>query len=453
MDLRSGDAVETSFDTLSVDFDHFLKVVEDGSLDTFDPTRLVGFMQDYERFRNRLSLIDHQIVKAAQQANLAGELCHSTLPRALAAMLRISSAEAARRVRAAEVLAERNSMLGQPLDPGRPHLAKAQRDGEVSPEQVDIAERALSRVDRAGFDPGDIAWGEQKLAEYATTFGPKDLRRLAEQIVDGINPDGTLPDDQLQADRRDFHLRPTRDGGWAGEFRLTAEAGSKLQAVLGPLAKPKINVTETADGRRVEEPDPRHHGQRMHDALEEVCDRLLRSDQLPDAGGTPATVVVTIDLEDLLNRTGYAVTGDGTLIRTDKALALADQADVYWAAVSRGGVPLRMGRTRRIATAGLTAALIARDRGCSFPGCDTAPEWCERHHVVAWVDGGATDLDNLTLLCRYHHHNFLTNGWECEINSDGLPEWRPPWPVDRERRPLINTRIRAALAARTRRRR
>jgi hypothetical protein len=50
---------------------------------------------------------------------------------------------------------------------------------------------------------------------------------------------------------------------------------------------------------------------------------------------------------------------------------------------------------------------------------------------------------HLTLLCRYHHHNFLGKGWECRINSDGLPQWRPPWWVDRERRPMINNRIAA----------
>jgi hypothetical protein len=107
---------------------------------------------------------------------------------------------------------------------------------------------------------------------------------------------------------------------------------------------------------------------------------------------------------------------------------------------------------RRIASAGQTAALIARDRGCSFPGCDTAPEWCERHHVISWGEGGATDLNNLTLLYRYHHSNFLRRGWDCEINGDGLPAWRPPPWVDRDRKPLINNRIRSALAATTHRR-
>ena len=37
-----------------------------------------------------------------------------------------------------------------------------------------------------------------------------------------------------------------------------------------------------------------------------------------------------------------------------------------------------------------------------------------------------TNLNNLTLLCRYHHHNFAARGWTCRINAHGLPEWTPP---------------------------
>ena len=110
-------------------------------------------------------------------------------------------------------------------------------------------------------------------------------------------------------------------------------------------------------------------------------------------------------------------------------------------------MPLRLGRERRIATAGQTAALIARDRGCSSPGCDSGPEWTERHHTTAWIDGGLTDLDHLTLLCRYHHHNVAARGWHCRLNPDGLPDWRPPSWVDPDRRPLVNQRIIAALVA------
>ena len=153
--------------------------------------------------------------------------------------LRISPGEASRRVRAAGAVGARVSMLGQPLQPVRPHLAGAQRTGEVSAEQVGIIERALARVDRPGFDPADLAAGEELLTRFASQFGPKELKRLAEQVVDAIDPDGTLPAEQLNADRRFFHLRPTKDGAYAGEFRLTGECGAKLAALLGPLANPR----------------------------------------------------------------------------------------------------------------------------------------------------------------------------------------------------------------------
>ncbi len=77
-------------------------------------------------------------------------------------------------------------------------------------------------------------------------------------------------------------------------------------------------------------------------------------------------------------------------------MLLAGQADLFFAAVTANRVPLRLGRSRRIATPGQTMALIARDHGCSFPGCATPPEYCDRHHITGWIDGGTTDLDKVT---------------------------------------------------------
>ena len=128
-----------------------------------------------------------------------------------------------------------------------------------------------------------------------------------------------------------------------------------------------------------------------------------------------------------------------------EVLALADQAEVIPTVLSKSGAVLTLGRSRRIASRTQTLALIARDRGCSFPGCAHPPEWCERHHLRPWIDGGRTDLDNLTLLCRYHHHNFAARGWVVRLNLDGLPEWVPPRHVDPTQTPLVNHRIRAAL--------
>ena len=72
-------------------------------------------------------------------------------------------------------------------------------------------------------------------------FPPEDLRLLAEKVVDAIDPDGTLPTDQLNEDRRYFHLRSTRDGAYVGDFRLTGSLGAKLKTLLDPLAKLRID--------------------------------------------------------------------------------------------------------------------------------------------------------------------------------------------------------------------
>jgi hypothetical protein len=107
-------------------------------------------------------------------------------------------------------------------------------------------------VHRPGFDPADIDAGEQLLCRFAGDFGPKELNRLAQQVIDSINPDGTRPKDELNHDRRFLHLRPTRDGAYAGEFRLTGQAGVKLAALLGPLSKPRINTATGPDGQLVD---------------------------------------------------------------------------------------------------------------------------------------------------------------------------------------------------------
>ena len=59
----------------------------------------------------------------------------------------------------------------------------------------------------------------------------------------------------------------------------------------------------------------------------------------------------------------------------------------------------------RIATPSQRQALIARDQGCSFPGCDIPPACCETHHVIEFQHGGKTSVDTLALACGHHHRN------------------------------------------------
>jgi hypothetical protein len=128
------------------------------------------------------------------------------------------------------------------------------------------------------------------------------------------------------------------------------------------------------------------------------------------------------------------------LITVDQALRLADEAAISLLMRDAADVVLSHGRTKRIATRSQTLALTARDRGCSFPGCDKPPEWCQRHHIVSWADGGATDLDNLTLVCDFHHREFERGGWSCRM-INGRPHWIPPAWIDPTRTPRHNHRI------------
>jgi hypothetical protein len=74
--------------------------------------------------------------------------------------------------------------------------------------------------------------------------------------------------------------------------------------------------------------------------------------------------------------------------------------------------------TSRVVPGSTRRALIARDKGCRFPGCDCPPAWTDAHHVKHWADGGPTTLDNLILLCRRHHRLVHEEGWTLELAQD-----------------------------------
>jgi hypothetical protein len=66
---------------------------------------------------------------------------------------------------------------------------------------------------------------------------------------------------------------------------------------------------------------------------------------------------------------------------------------------------LDVGRSTRPATPAQWKALVLRDVHCQHPGCRQPPRRCQAHHKSHWAPPyyGRTDLDNLELLCRFHH--------------------------------------------------
>lgn len=97
------------------------------------------------------------------------------------------------------------------------------------------------------------------------------------------------------------------------------------------------------------------------------------------------------------------MTAFGQVLTPGEVRQLACDAQITPAVLGGAGELLELGRTRRLATPGILTALALRDKGCSYPGCTMPPGWTDAHHLRHWVDGGPTEPDNMTLLCRHHH--------------------------------------------------
>jgi hypothetical protein len=82
--------------------------------------------------------------------------------------------------------------------------------------------------------------------------------------------------------------------------------------------------------------------------------------------------------------------------------------------------PLAVGRALRTVSTALRRALVTRDKGCRFPGCDRPADWTDSHHIKHWADGGETDLKNLLLVCEGHHRKVHEGGWRLVFSEEGV---------------------------------
>jgi len=178
------------------------------------------------------------------------------------------------------------------------------------------------------------------------------------------------------------------------------------------------------DGGRGQADKVRTSEQRRADALCALVGGDGRSTTGSDRGPVRNQMIVLFTASD-----GQATDGhlpDGSPLPADVMARLACGSDLFALALSAGGDPLWAGRRTRLATDAQWRALIARDGGCV--ACDADLSRCEAHHVVAWQPPGAgpTDIDNLVLLCRHHHHLVHDDGWK--LIGDGTGGWllQPP---------------------------
>jgi hypothetical protein len=148
-------------------------------------------------------------------------------------------------------------------------------------------------------------------------------------------------------------------------------------------------------------------------------------------------VVLYVDPETLRlhGERGRSELEDGTRVSAETSQRISCDAGLVRISETEDGRILDVGRRTRTIPPSIRRALEARDRGCRFPGCGS--RFAEGHHIRHWAEGGETKLDNLVLLCRYHHRLVHEGGWRVGwseargptfFNSQGeaKPEQPPP---------------------------
>ncbi|MFG3555914.1 DUF222 domain-containing protein [Micromonospora sp. NPDC047557] len=324
--------------------------------------------------------------------------------------------------------------LADALDDGRNDgVRRSLADGAISMEQARVITDTVTTVHTAaGTEAADKAVGV--LVEWAGQFDPTLLRKLGTRILDHVAPDvadaatkAGLDAEARRADRdRHLTLSEQTDGRLRLAGTLDAETAGLLRAAIDPLSGP------------TGPDDTRTPGQRRHDALADICRLALRTGDLPEHGGAPAQIVVTTGYDPLTRQLGTGTLDTGLALTPETVRRLACDAAILPAVLGGNGQPLDVGRQRRLITGPLRRALVLRDRGCAFPGCDRPPRWCDAHHIHHWADGGSTSLTNAVLLCGYHHRHVHKGDWTARLGRDGQPTFVPPAWLDPNQIPRRN---------------
>jgi hypothetical protein len=147
---------------------------------------------------------------------------------------------------------------------------------------------------------------------------------------------------------------------------------------------------------------------------------------------------VTVPFDVLTGQLGAGLLDTGEPITAEQVRRIACDAQILPAVLGSDGQVLDLGRSRRLFTGAIRRALVLRDGGCAFPGCDRPARWTEGHHIQPWPAGGPTTMDNGVLLCGHHHRAIHHDGWQVRLATDHRPEFLPPTHIDPHRQPRRN---------------
>ena len=335
--------------------------VED--LTTMFGPQLLDRVRELLVVQNRIAA---ELTRTVRQCELTGAAEHDglkTMPSWLRGHFRLSAAAASRLVTAGRVLEH------------LPVLAAAFAAGDVTAEQVLAAAPAVTpeRVAAATEQDVDLGAVDEALTQVARTQPHQRLGEVVHRYVEALEPDGAEPD---PTEGRRLAIARHPDGSMSGRFDLDAVGGEKVQAALESI----VQATRPAG-------DDRSRVQQNADALVQLCDNALASGGLPTLRTVRPHLVVTIDAEDLTDTTstgpGAARTGFGARISAARARWLACDATISRMVLGPDGLPLDVGRDKRVVPPHIRRAVERRDRHCVFTGCGAPTHWCDVHHPAA----------------------------------------------------------------------
>ncbi|WP_293831401.1 HNH endonuclease signature motif containing protein [uncultured Corynebacterium sp.] len=274
------------------------------------------------------------------------------------------------------------------------------RADEVPAAKQDIIRRELDKLLKAA--EGERMRIYARAMEQAKYRDEKDLRLFVKRLVAEANKPFVKANPNAGFEKRDASLgRENTDGTFDVTLSMTRADYALYKALTDKGLSPNSNIPEELQGDR----DPRTKGQRRYDQYMSILRQYEEGQQA--ANGGAASVVVSITLDDLAEADANTLFQTNVGVELDAfdlvRLGMDGTSDFLLTVDGLSGVPLHLGRSRRLASVGQRIAMFAVQGVCSWAGCTTSMSECEAHHIISWLRHGATDIENLTGLCPTHH--------------------------------------------------
>jgi hypothetical protein len=263
-----------------------------------------------------------------------------------------------------------------------PGASEALANGSVTGEHL----RHLKPIT----DEADAA----ELLVVAAGQAPDEFGKTVDQFRIDRDPDGWR-DRQRKA--RSLRFFKAEEGCVGMRVVLPTIDGERVRAAINDQCDAAWRAKHPERAKTAGGHDDEPREQRMPDALV-----ALVTGEAKGAAGGRVSVVITVQAETLEAH----LLGSGP-VTTDDAVDLvgAARTELYVAIKSARGEILKFGRSRRAATAIQKLALAVRENGmCTWDACTQRWDRCDAHHDPPWDEGGVTDLDKMTLLCRGDRH-------------------------------------------------